>query len=273
MATAVFFHAHPDDESISTGGAMAKAAAEGHRVVLVCATDGAVGEPAEGSVPAGFTLAAVRLEELKVSGEILGAARVEWLGYGDSGMENEPTNDHPDCFWQADVEAAAERLAVILREEAAHVITVYDSRGGYGHPDHIQVHRVGHRAAEIAGTPMVFEATMNRDRMRALADFAFEGADDDPEIAEQRAQMRETEMGTPAVEITHEIDVSGLLAKKRESMAAHRSQITEESFFMAMPHEAFAAAFGTEWFIERGASRAGEPYAGDLFARLADTRP
>ena len=270
MATAVFFHAHPDDEAISTGGAMVKAAAAGHRVVLVCATDGAVGEPVPGSVPEGSTLGSVRLEELKVAGEILGASRVEWLGYGDSGMDAESTNDHPDCFWQADVEAAAARLAEILTSEDASVLTVYDSHGGYGHPDHIQVHRVGHRAAEIAATPAVFEATMNRDRMRALADFAFEGADDDPELAQQREEMRETEMGSPAAEITHEIDVSDSVAQKREAMAAHRSQIPSDSFFMTMPEEAFIAAFGTEWFIERGALRAGEPYGDDLFATLTD---
>ena len=270
MATAVFFHAHPDDESIATGGVMIKAAAAGHRVVLVCATDGAVGEPVEGSVPDGSTLAEVRLAELEESGRILGAARVEWLGYGDSGMESESTNDHPDCFWRADVEVAAQQLARILREEEADVLTVYDAHGGYGHPDHIQVHRVGHRAAEIAGTPHVFESTMNRDRMRALADFAFEGADDDPELAKQRDEMRETEMGTPAAEITHAIDVSDVVAGKRRSMAAHRSQIPADSFFLKMPDEAFIAAFGTECFIERGASRAGEPFADDLFARLAD---
>ena len=268
MATAVFFHAHPDDESIATGGVMAQAAAAGHRVVLVCATDGAVGEPTDGSVPSHSTLAAVRLAELEESGRILGAARVEWLGYGDSGMENEPTNDHPDCFWQADVEEAAGRLAAILRDEAADLLTVYDERGGYGHPDHIQVHRVGHRAAEMASTPHVFESTMNRDRMRALADFAFEGADDDPEIAQQREEMRETDMGTPASEITHQVDVSAVVDVKRRSMAAHRSQIGDDSFFLTMPDEAFLAAFGTEWFIERGASRTGEPYRDDLFAGL-----
>ncbi|MEZ5245153.1 MAG: PIG-L family deacetylase [Acidimicrobiales bacterium] len=270
MATAVFFHAHPDDESIATGGVMAQAAAAGHRVVLVCATDGAVGEPAEGSIPAGSTLAEVRLAELQESGRILGANRIEWLGYGDSGMENEPTNDNPDCFWQADVEEAAERLAAILRDERADLLTVYDSHGGYGHPDHIQVHRVGHRAAELAGTPHVFESTMNRDRMRGLAEFAFEGADDDPELAQRRDEMRDTEMGTPAAEITHQIDVTSVIDTKRRSMAAHPSQITPESFFLKMPDEAFAAAFGVECFIERGATRTGEPFADDLFAALAD---
>ncbi|GJM37616.1 MAG: GlcNAc-PI de-N-acetylase [Acidimicrobiales bacterium] len=266
MATAVFFHAHPDDEAIATGGVMTQVARSGHRVILVCATDGAVGEPAEGSVPEGSTLAEVRLAELRDAGAILGAERVEWLGYGDSGMENEPTNDDPACFWQADIDVAAERLAVILREEQADVITVYDHHGGYGHPDHIQVHRVGHRAAALAGTPRVFESTMNRDRMRALADFAFAGADDDPELAEQREEMRNTDMGSPAEEITHEIDVTDALDEKRRAMAAHRSQISEESFFLTMPDDAFAAAFGHEWFIEIGADRTGEPHEGDLFA-------
>ena len=268
MAPAVFFHAHPDDEAIATGGVMAQAAALGHRIILVCATDGAVGEPAEGSVPEGSTLAAVRLEELRAAGAELGASRVEWLGYGDSGMEDEPTNDDPACFWQADVDEAAERLANILREESADLITVYDSHGGYGHPDHIQVHRVGHRAAALAATPHVFESTMNRDRMRALADFAFDGADDDEEMAERRAEMRETEMGSPAAEITHEIDITDVLTQKRQAMVAHRSQISEESFFLTMPDEAFAVAFGHEWFIEIGASRAGEPYERDLFAKI-----
>ncbi|MEM7140141.1 MAG: PIG-L family deacetylase [Actinomycetota bacterium] len=268
MATAVFFHAHPDDEAIATGGVMIQAARDGHRVVLVCATDGAVGEPAEGSVPDGSTLADVRLAELRDAGEILGASRVEWLGYGDSGMENEPTNDDPDCFWQADVEEAAERLAAILRDERADVLTVYDHHGGYGHPDHIQVHRVGHRAAELVGTSHVFESTMNNTRMRELAEFAFDGADDDPELAEQREEMRDTDMGTPADGITHEIDVTDVLDAKRRAMAAHRSQISEESFFMTMPDEPFAAAFGSEWFIEIGATRSGEPFERDLFAGI-----
>ena len=268
MATAVFFHAHPDDEAIATGGVMAQAARAGHRVVLVCATDGAVGEPVDGSIPAGSTLAEVRLAELHEAGGILGASRVEWLGYGDSGMEDEPTNDHPDCFWQADVDAAAARLAAILRDERADLLTVYDHKGGYGHPDHIQVHRVGHRAAVLAATPRVFESTMNNDRMRALADYAFDGPDDDEELAAQREEMRETDMGTPAALITHEIDVLDVLDEKRRAMAAHRSQIGAESFFLTMPDDAFAAAFGQEWFIEVGADRAGPPHATDLFAAL-----
>jgi LmbE family N-acetylglucosaminyl deacetylase len=270
MATTVFFHAHPDDEAIATAGVMVQAAANGHRVVLICATDGSLGEAPDDAVSPGSTLADVRAAELGEAAAALGVHRVEFLGYRDSGMESEPSNHDPGCFWQADLEEAAARLAEILRAESAQLLTVYDSHGNYGHPDHIQVHRVGVRAAEMAAVPHVFEATMNRDRMRALADMAFEGDDHDPDLAAQREEMRETEMGTPAAEITHAVDVSAQIPLKQKALAAHRSQIPEDSFFMTMPDEAFAAAFGTEWFIERGSDRIGEPFLGDIFAGLTD---
>ena len=92
------------------------------------------------------------MKETERSAEILGVQRVEWLGYTDSGMMGTPENDLDGSFWTADVEEAAERLATILRDEEADVLTIYDSDGNYGHPDHIQVHRVGLRAAELAGT-------------------------------------------------------------------------------------------------------------------------
>src|SRR4051794_23845647 len=153
MATLVCFHAHPDDECIATGGVMAKAAKDGHRVVLVVATRGEHGEVDEGVLDVGEELWQRRVQETHAAAEILGAQRVEFLGYVDSGMMGTPENDKPGSFWTADVEEAAERLAMILRDENADVVTIYDEHGGYGHPDHIQVHRVGRRAAEIAGTP------------------------------------------------------------------------------------------------------------------------
>ncbi len=269
MATAIFFHAHPDDESISTAGSMMLAKAAGHRVVLVTATDGALGEPTPGSIPAGSNLAEVRGEELHRAAAVMGVDRVVMLGYADSGMEGEPSNDVDGSFWQTPVDVAAERLAEILVEEHADLITIYDDHGNYGHPDHIQVHRVGVRAAEIAQIGLVYEATMNRDHLRWLTD-----RDDllDADLAEDvKADLREineTEMGTPAVQITHGVDVSSVIDRKRLTMAEHRSQINEESFFMALPAEAFEAAFGTEWFILRGQASGGPPYSTDLFARL-----
>lgn len=245
MATLVSFHAHPDDESIATGGTIARAVAEGHRVVLVFGTRGECGEVPDGFLAGGEDLGSRREDETRASAAVLGAHRVEFLGYRDSGMVGEATNDAPDCFWRADPTEAAERLARLLREERADALTVYDDHGGYGHPDHIQVHRVGHRAARIAGTPRVFESTMNRDHLRRLMEQAAAAAPD----VEGPDLDGEAEFGSPESIITTTVDVAAWLDQKRASMAAHASQIAEESFFLAMPPDVFAAAFGSEWYI------------------------
>src|SRR5690348_17455397 len=166
MATMVSFHAHPDDECIACGGVIRKASEEGHRVVLVVATRGERGEVPDGLLADGEELWQRRVAETHASAEILGAQRVEFLGYIDSGMMGTPANAAPGSFWTAPVDEAAKKLAAILDEERADVLTCYDDNGGYGHPDHIQVHRVGMRAAELAGTARVFQNTMNRDHLR-----------------------------------------------------------------------------------------------------------
>jgi LmbE family N-acetylglucosaminyl deacetylase len=248
MATMVCFHAHPDDESIATGGTMAAAATAGHRVVLVLATRGENGEVDEGFLDEGETLTERRERETLASAEILGVAAVEFLGYTDSGMMGTPENDLPGSFWTADVEEAAQRLADILRAEQAEVLTVYDSNGNYGHPDHIQVHRVGVRAAELAGTPRVYEATINRDEMRrGMAELAEQGM-----LPGEAPDFEEFELGVSEDVLTTRVDVSPWLAQKRASMRAHASQIGETSFFLSMPDDAFASAFGVEWYIRRG---------------------
>ncbi|MEW2503886.1 PIG-L family deacetylase [Amycolatopsis sp. NPDC047767] len=250
MATMVTFHAHPDDECIVTGGVMRKAADDGHRVVLVVATRGEVGEVPDGFLADGEQLWERRVRETHAAAEVLGVKRVEFLGYRDSGMMGEPTNDEPGAFWRASVEEAAQRLAEILREEEAEVLTVYDDYGNYGHPDHIQVHRVGVRAAELAGTPRVYQATTNRDHMRRGLELAVEmGAMPREEVPDVDAQEK---LGKPEAEITAAVDVKPYLAAKRAAMRAHPSQISEESWFLAMPDEAFGHAFGVEWFIREG---------------------
>jgi LmbE family N-acetylglucosaminyl deacetylase len=248
MATLVSFHAHPDDECIACGGIMRKAYEDGHRVVLVVATRGERGEVAEGFLSDGEQLWQRRVEETRASAEILGAHRTEFLGYVDSGMMGTPANEVPTSFWRAPVEEAAEKLAEILRAERADVLTCYDDNGGYGHPDHIQVHRVGMRAAELAGTPRVYQNTMNRDHIRrgmsALAAQAATSGIELPEIGE--------EFGKPESVITAAVDVSPYIEHKRRAMRAHASQISEQSFFLAMPDDSFRHAFGTEWFIREG---------------------
>jgi LmbE family N-acetylglucosaminyl deacetylase len=251
MATAVFFHAHPDDEAIATGGTMARLATEGHRVVLVCATRGELGEVAEGFLDPGESLTDRRVAEVHAAADVLGAQRVAFLGYRDSGMDGEPTTKDPECFAMADLDEAAARLAEILREEDAEVLTVYDERGNYGHPDHIQVHRVGIRAAELAGTPRVYESTMNRDY---LVELMRTRAAEMGEIADA-PDPDDMDLGMPAALITTTVDVSDHVDVKRAAMVAHASQIPADSFFLQLPPEAFRAAFGQEWFIRRGTDR------------------
>jgi LmbE family N-acetylglucosaminyl deacetylase len=247
MATLVFFHAHPDDEAIATGGSMAAAADAGHRVVLIVATGGEEGEVAEGFLGDGETLAEVRERETCAAATILGCARVHFLGYRDSGMMGEGANQHPDSFWQADVERAAAQVATILEEEDADVVTVYDRHGGYGHPDHIQVHRVGHRAAKLAATPRVFEATMNRDLIRRWSS-ALRAAGDEIATAADADDPAMEEVGLPDTELTTAVDVAALIDLKRAAMAAHASQIDDDSWFLRLPPEGFLMAFGTEWY-------------------------
>jgi LmbE family N-acetylglucosaminyl deacetylase len=252
VATVVFFHAHPDDECMATAGTMAQLTSEGHRVVLVTATDGAQGEVPDGFLDPGEDLASRRRQELEKSCEVLGVERLELLGYGDSGMIGTPANDDPDCFWQTDVEGAAERLAAILREEEAEVLTCYDEHGGYGHPDHIQVHRVGLRAAELAGVPRCYMSTINRDRVVELISAARElGLD----LGGPEEDFDPQEFGVEEARITTEIDVSGFLELKRRAMEAHASQIRPDTFPLSLPPEAFGAAFGTEWYMRVGATR------------------
>jgi LmbE family N-acetylglucosaminyl deacetylase len=250
MATLVSFQAHPDDESIAAGGTLAKAAADGHRTVLVFGTRGEHGEVAEGFLDDGEELWHRRVRETERSAEILGVQRVEWLGYTDSGMMGTPENDLDGSFWQADIEEAAERLAEILREEDADILTVYDSDGNYGHPDHIQVHRVGVRAAELAGTPRVFEGTINRDHIKRAMLAAAEAGTLPGEDAPTPEDF--DTFGRPESVITTTVDVRDYLEQKRSSMAAHASQIADSSFFLALPPEQFEHGFGYEWFIRRG---------------------
>jgi LmbE family N-acetylglucosaminyl deacetylase len=254
VPTLVCFHAHPDDEAIATGGLMAQTAAAGGRVVLVVATKGERGQPQPGVLAEGDALWEHRIPETFAAAEVLGVDRVEFLGYVDSGMMGESTNDFPYCFWQADVDRAARRLAAILNEEDADALTVYDDNGGYGHPDHIQVHRVGLRAAELAGVERVFQSTMNQTRIElAMAEqaAAFDEARADGVDVPQPSDV----FGKPEHEITHGLDVTDQLAAKRAAMAAHSSQIASDSWFLTMEDEMFALAFGTEWFIETGAPR------------------
>jgi LmbE family N-acetylglucosaminyl deacetylase len=226
----------------------------------VVATRGEVGEVGSGVLADAESLGDRRVAEQREAADILGVHRLEFLGYADSGLDGrgEAYGDAgaPGLgpFALADVDDAAERLATILREEAADVVTTYDPNGGYHHPDHVHVHRVGRRAAELAGTPTVLEATINRDLMQVGVDLATDlGFELPPEFTPATFD----DWFLPADELTHAVDVSAHLAQKRAAMAAHASQATGDgatrslAHFLAIPDEYFGLAFGTEWFVDR----------------------
>lgn len=258
--TLVSFHAHPDDEVLLTGGTLAAAAAQGHRVVLVVATDGAAGLSTEALRP---DLAQRRDRELAESARALGCARVVRLGHPDSGSG--PVAE-PGGFATLEVETCARGLAQVLTEEDADVLTVYDPAGGYGHRDHVQVYRVGVRAAEIAGTPVVLEATLDRRLIRRAVGLVAHLPRVHVDVASFDTAY------TDPVEITHRVNVRRHLTAKRAALRAHVSQagggpgVRTLALLLRLPAPVFALALGHEWFTER--SRGTGRRSGDVFASL-----
>jgi LmbE family N-acetylglucosaminyl deacetylase len=275
--TIVAFHAHPDDEALLTAGTMARAAAEGHRVVLVLATDGGAGL-ADAELRRDGGLGERRLAEARRSSAALGVARVEWLGYADSGSGAEPEPDLPGVtrFCRAPLEEAAERLAAVLRTERADLLLSYDANGGYGHRDHVRVHEVAARAAAIAGTPRVLEATVPRDTLvraiRAVGRVYRFPEEFDPTSFERAFSARR--------DITHRVNVRRYAGAKRASMRAHASQATGGgaasagaggqtgdrtlAAFLRIPRPVYDLVFGREWFRDPTLPP-GSPVRTDIF--------
>lgn len=266
--TVVSFHAHPDDEALFTAGTLARAAAEGHRVVLVTATAGGVGLVSSGVAAAG-NLADLRAGELRRAAAAIGCHQVHLLGYEDSGMDGRAGPDGR-AFSRVPVDEAARRLAGLLEATGADVLTVYDPAGGYGHPDHVQVHRVGIRAAQMAGTPVVLEATVDRRNLlralRVLAALHLTPPD-------WRPERFATAYADPE-RITHRVAVGRYAPAKRAAMAAHASQATADegvrtlALFLRLPQPLFRSVFRHEWFVEVGRSRSGRPVVDDIFDTL-----
>ena len=253
--TVVFVHAHPDDEAIFTGGTMRRLASAGHRVVLVVATGGErglapEGAPAQSPDAAGLaTLAALRTAETDAAAAVLGVARVAWLGYHDSGMAGDPANDAVGSFCAADVAEATGRLAAVLHEEAPAAVVTYDAEGIYGHPDHVQVHRVGRRAAAVAGVATVYEATVDREYLHFVETHLVEEA-----ILAGDLGLVRSHIGVSSVEIGATVDVRSVLDAKRTAMATHASQIPESTSALQLPNHHFAEVYGWEWYVRTGPS-------------------
>ncbi len=265
MSTIVYCHAHPDDEASQTSGAMARAAEEGHRVIVVFATNGEHGEVAADAVE-GETVADYRRREAEASAAALGLDRIVWLGYADSGMTGWEQNDAEGSFHGADLDEAARKLADVVDEEDADVLIGYDWHGGYGHPDHVKVHHLVHRAAPLARrTPRLLESTFNRtDLVRQFEEARAAGVDLDWDFDPEDPMDDGNPLGTAEEEITWEVDVSAYLARKRASLEAHRSQASDIEQFLALTPEVFGRAFGLEHYIEPGVDgpmRRGWPFS------------
>lgn len=238
----VFFHAHPDDEAIFTGGTIVRLVEEGCRVTVVMATSGELGARPDG-VPA-VELAERRRAETRAACKVLGVARVEFLGYRDSGIPGDPANHAPGAFFAAPTAEAAARLALILSECEATAVVVYDAGGIYGHPDHVHVHRVGLQAARLAGVPTVYQATVDREYLHFVDTHLVEHAHE--EVAATPA------IGVPSVMVTTMVDVRRHLAPKRAAIAAHATQVPERVLDDLLPHASFADVYGFEWFVREG---------------------
>ena len=261
--TIVSFHAHPDDEVLFTGGTLARLAAEGHRVVLAVATNGGAGlasaEHHEGS------LARRRMRELEASAAVLGCAAVVPFGFLDSGWRTTPPEQ---AFSRLPVAEASAPLVSLLRREQADALTIYDPAGGYGHPDHRQVHLAGTQAAQDAGTPLVLEATIDRAVIRPLVRLVAAT----PRLLPEVVLADYDRAYTASEDITHRVDVRAFCDQKRRAMLAHVSQASSTggartlALLLKLPLPLFRRALGREWFVEQGRARG--DVADDVLAGL-----
>ena len=267
--TLMAVHAHPDDEASTTGGILAKYAAEGIRTVLVTCTNGelgdtpdiAAGEQGHGDDHDAEAVVALRTRELQDSCRVLGVAHLEMLGFHDSGMEGWPQNDAPGSFWSTPVDEAAKPLIALLGKYQPDVVVTYDDYGFYGHPDHIQAHRVTMAALEATGSDAtVYFPTFRRSGLPAFRELMEKAGMEPP-------QIDETEFGAPDEDIAAVVDCSAQAQQKMDALKAHVSQAAN-IFFIHFPIEVFTQVFGEEAFVRaRPAWEGGSPVT-DLFAGL-----
>ncbi|PWW64690.1 PIG-L deacetylase family protein [Actinokineospora spheciospongiae] len=237
--TAVVLHAHPDDEAIFTGITMRRLADAGARVVLVCATDGDLGEALIPLRPH-ETLAGRRLLELERAGDILGVDRLVLLGFRDSGLPGWPQNHHPMALMRQPVGTLSRRVAEIIEAEQAEMILHYDWRGIYRHPDHVAVHRIGRQAARLAGVTS-YEATVDRTHLTRLGDNAH--------LVHAAARSTDVPFGLFPSEITVTLRATyAELSAKLAAIVTHASQVTGE----AVAHATFPDAYRFEWYQRIG---------------------
>jgi N-acetyl-1-D-myo-inositol-2-amino-2-deoxy-alpha-D-glucopyranoside deacetylase len=279
-------HAHPDDEVIGTGATMAHYVAEGAHVTLVTCT---LGEEGEIWVPELAQLAAAeadqlggyRIVELERACAALGVIDHRFLGgaghYRDSGMMGLPTNDHPRAFWRADLDEAAGLLLKIMQEVRPQVMITDDDHGFYGHPDHIQAHRVAMRAAELAGDDgpaKIYFNAMPRSILEGGME-TFRGLEGNPFAEVERVE--DLPFGTPNEEIAARVDATDRYEQKVAAMRAHATQIPHNSWLYAIAGDVGGEFMGIEYFTlgrgRRGAVSGPYGWESDLFSGLGLEQP
>jgi LmbE family N-acetylglucosaminyl deacetylase len=269
--TLMAVHAHPDDEASSTGGVLAHYSAAGVRTVVVTCTNGEFGD-APGQVKPGEeghdeqAVAQLRLDELRQSAKILGVTHLELLGYHDSGMPDWEYRNRPDAFCNIPLDVVAGRITALIERYRPQVVVSYDPVGAYQHPDHVHAARAAAAAADTSPIPAKFyEIAMRRSGWRKVRD-AMIAAGEDVAEWEETPEDRE-KMELEEQRITTTIDISDVLALKREALLSHASQIAD-SWFSKIPQDIAAEVFGQESFI-RVTDRSGAPVPeNDLFAGL-----
>lgn len=262
MRTILLAFAHPDDEGMSAG-AMMMAKDEGHRVVLVCATRGEVGEIYNmDEAAARPRLGEIRTRELEDAARIIGVDRLVFFDYRDSGMVRTADNEDPRSFNKAPLDEAAAKLHAILGEEKPEVVVTFGEDGMYGHPDHIKIHHVTNAALDkLRGwrPRKLYYTAIPRSLMEA-----FMAQMPEEMLREQNPDMRLE--GTPDELVTTRLDVTPYVKRKREAFAAHVSQNDPNSWFTKIPEDMYETVFGSEFYaIGRGNPGSSLPES-DLFA-------
>jgi LmbE family N-acetylglucosaminyl deacetylase len=252
-------YAHPDDETLCAG-TMARYAAEGARVTLVCATSGDVGEIRDPALATPETLAQVREGELRCAATALGIGEPIFLGYRDSGMDGTPENQHPAAFRNANADEVAGRLVAIIRDVEPQVVVTFDATGGYGHPDHLAIHRHTLAAVMAAGDAARYSVSgpawqvsrvyfsvfprsffdLMRERLVALGE-------DVSELDEFRERGT---IGFADEDIHAIVDASGFVDAKFTAIACHRTQFTGESWFTRIGEAELRRLMSHEYFSQ-----------------------
>jgi N-acetyl-1-D-myo-inositol-2-amino-2-deoxy-alpha-D-glucopyranoside deacetylase len=275
MRTLLAVHAHPDDETITMGGTLARYSAEGVRTIVVTCTRGDLGEIRSQPIKRA-DVGALRDRELEAATQRLGVSRLVQLGYSDSGMAGWPENHRPGAFFAAALTEAAAKLVELIQQERPQVLVAYDETGGYGHPDHIKAHQVAVAAyaasGEIQPAKLYFvrlPLTWSRDFVHSLREAGIDapasaatGADAGPQVIQ---------VGVPDHLVTTAIDVRSYVEAKRAALACHATQMPPTHFLMRMPNGVARRLWAYEYYSREVGPTAAPPgeRETDLFSGLA----